>query len=222
MSVKNLREVQTRIRNVGESYRLASYQSNASVIAVSKTHPTESIQPLLEAGHRLFGENKVQEAAQKWPDLKAIYDDVELHLIGSLQTNKVKQAVELFDVIETLDRPNLAHSLRKEYDRVGKEVPCFIQVNIGEEPQKSGVSIDELPAFIALARDTLTLPIKGLMCIPPVDKESGPYFAYMQKLATRHNLPCLNMGMSSDYLLAAGMGASYVRVGSAIFGQRQS
>ena len=190
------------------------------LVAVAKTHPTEQILPALEAGHRIFGENRVQEAAMKWPPLRALYPDVQLHLIGPLQTNKVKEAVALFDVIETVDREKLARALAAEMARQDKHPHCYIQVNTGEEPQKAGVTPDEVDGFVALCRDELGLPVRGLMCIPPVDEPPAPHFALLAEIAERHDLAVLSMGMSGDYEIAIGLGATHVRVGTAIFGER--
>jgi hypothetical protein len=190
------------------------------LVAVAKTHPAEQILPALEAGHRIFGENRVQEAATKWPPLRDRYPDVQLHLIGPLQTNKVKEAVALFDVIETVDREKLARALSAEMARQDRHPACYIQVNTGEETQKAGVTPDEVDGFVALCRDELGLPVKGLMCIPPVDEPPAPHFALLAQIAERHDLSVLSMGMSGDYEIAIGLGATHVRVGTAIFGER--
>ncbi len=193
------------------------------VIAVSKTHGAEKILPLLTAGHRVFGENRVQEAQTKWPELKAQFGDVELHLIGPLQTNKVKEAVALFDVIETLDRPNLADALEKAYKKAGEGTAfpeLYIQVNTGEEEQKAGIAPGEADAFIEECI-TRGLPVTGLMCIPPLEDEPAPHFALLREIAARHGLPHLSMGMSKDYGIAAALGATHVRIGTALFGPRE-
>ncbi len=190
------------------------------LVAVAKTHPVEQILPALEAGHRVFGENRVQEAAAKWPALRAAHPDIQLHLIGPLQTNKVKEAVALFDVIETVDREKLARALAAEMDRQGKRPEVYLQVNTGEEPQKAGIAPQEVDGFVTLCRDELKLPVHGLMCIPPVDEAPAPHFALLAELAERHDLPVLSMGMSGDYEIAIGIGATHVRVGTAIFGDR--
>ena len=174
----------------------------------------------LDTGHRVFGENRVQEAAGKWPALRARYPDIVLHLIGPLQTNKVKDAVALFDVIETVDREKLARALADEFGRQGKRPDCYIQVNTGEEPQKAGVLPADIDGFIALCRDELGLPVRGLMCIPPVGEPPAPHFALLAEIAERHDLPVLSMGMSGDYEIAIAIGATHVRVGTAIFGER--
>lgn len=190
------------------------------LVAVSKTKNAEEIRPALEAGQRVFGENRVQEAEAKWPALKVAFPDVELHLIGPLQTNKVREAVELFDVIETLDREKLAHALAEERAKRGRCPRLLIQVNTGEEPQKAGIAPVEADAFIRLCRDDLQLPIEGLMCIPPVDEPPSPHFALLAKIARRNRLSVLSMGMSADFEAAIQVGATHVRVGSAIFGTR--
>ncbi|HEY1632618.1 MAG TPA: YggS family pyridoxal phosphate-dependent enzyme [Rhizomicrobium sp.] len=192
-----------------------------TLVAVSKTHGEKAILPVLEEGQRVFGENRVQEAQGKWPPLKARYPDIELHLIGPLQTNKVREAVALFNAIHSLDRPKLAHALKAEREHSGKSPALFIQVNTGEEPQKAGVAPQDAPGFIALCRDELALPVKGLMCIPPETENPAPHFALLQKLARDHALPWLSMGMSGDFETAIKFGATHVRVGSAIFGARE-
>jgi len=194
--------------------------ADIALVAVAKTHPPEDILQALEAGHRVFGENRVQEAAAKWPSLKARYPDVQLHLIGPLQTNKVKDAVALFDVIETVDREKLARALAAEMERQNRRPDCYIQVNTGEEPQKAGIPPAEADDFIEFCRNELGLPIRGLMCIPPVDEPPAPHFALLAEIAERHDLPILSMGMSGDYEVAIGLGATHVRVGTAIFGER--
>ena len=192
---------------------------DVTLIAVSKTHGPEAIQPLLDAGQRVFGENRVQEAAAKWPALREAYPDIELHLIGQLQSNKADEAVALFDCIHSLDRPSLLTALAKAMDKAGRRVPCFVQVNIGDEPQKGGCPIAELPAFLEAVRAS-GIPLAGLMCIPPADTEAAPFFAFLAKLAADHGLAGLSMGMSGDYETAVMLGATHVRVGSALFGQR--
>jgi pyridoxal phosphate enzyme (YggS family) len=190
------------------------------LVAVSKTFPAEAIEPLLDSGHRVFGENRVQEAKDKWPALRERYPDLELHLIGPLQTNKARDAVALFDVIETVDRDKLATVLAAEMTRVGRRLPCFVQVNIGEEPQKAGVAPAEAAAFVERCRTTHGLNVVGLMCIPPEGVPPGPYFAHLNQLARRCGLGELSMGMSGDFETAIAMGATQVRVGSALFGRR--
>ncbi|MGC9953835.1 MAG: YggS family pyridoxal phosphate-dependent enzyme [Rhizomicrobium sp.] len=189
------------------------------LIAVSKTHDTQHIRPLLEAGHRLFGESRVQEAQAKWLPLKRDYPDIELHLIGPLQTNKARDAAHLFDAIHSLDREKLAQALKNECERAGRSPALFVQVNTGEEPQKAGVATKDAAAFIAEARE-LGLNLKGLMCIPPVGEAPAPHFALLAKIAAEEGLPLLSMGMSDDFETAIRFGATHVRVGSAIFGDR--
>lgn len=190
------------------------------LVAVSKTFEVSDILPVLDAGHRLFGENRVQEAKGKWPELKARYPDIELHLIGPLQSNKAKEAVELFDAIHSIDRPKIAKAIAEEMHKQGKTLQLFVQVNTGEEPQKFGVMPREARAFVDMCRDDLKLTIAGLMCIPPVDDEPAVHFAFLDKLATECGLSGRSMGMSSDFDVAVQFGATHVRVGSAIFGAR--
>jgi pyridoxal phosphate enzyme (YggS family) len=209
--------------------RIAAARSKAlspapstTLVAVTKTQDENRIRAACQAGHRVFGENRVQEAAGKWPALKRDYPDTELHLIGPLQTNKVREAVALFDVLETLDRPKLAHALQAEMARGGRAPLLFIQVNTGDEPQKAGVAPQDAPGFIALCRDELALPVEGLMCIPPLEEAPAPHFALLAKLARAHGLPLLSMGMSGDFETAIKFGATHVRVGTAIFGERRA
>lgn len=192
---------------------------DVTLVAVSKTHPAAEILPLLQAGHRVFGENRVQEAAEKFPALREQYPDLKLHLIGGLQTNKVKEAVALFDVIETVDRVELAEKLAAEMEKQGRNLPCFVQVNTGEEPQKGGVVPRETISLVEKCRAS-GLNVIGLMCIPPVDDEPSPHFAFLKKLARQAGVKELSMGMSGDYPLAVQQGATFVRVGTAIFGAR--
>ena len=192
----------------------------AKLLAVSKTHPAEPVAELLAAGHRHFGENRVQEAAEKYPRLKELYPDLRLHLIGPLQTNKVKQAVALFDVIETLDRPKLAGALAAEMARSGRLIPCLIEVNIGAEPQKAGIAPEETAGFLAVCRDEWKLEITGLMCIPPADQDPVPHFRRLASLAAGLGLAELSMGMSGDYVAALACGATEIRIGTALFGSR--
>jgi PLP dependent protein len=194
--------------------------ADARLIAVSKTFEGPEIMPVLAAGQRLFGENRVQEAKAKWPQLTADFPDVRLHLIGPLQSNKAKEAVELFDAIHSIDRPKIARAIADEMEKQGKSLELFVQVNTGEEPQKAGVLPRELPELLRLCRDELGLAISGLMCIPPVDEEPAIHFAFLAKLAAENGLAGLSMGMSDDYETAVAFGATYVRVGSAIFGSR--
>jgi pyridoxal phosphate enzyme (YggS family) len=209
------------MRRIAEAARAAGRPAaDVTLVAVSKTHGAERVRELLAVGQRVFGENRVQEAEEKFPALKADYPDLELHLIGPLQTNKAREAVALFDVIESVDREKLAATLAKEMARTGKRPDCFIQVNTGEEPQKAGILPAELDAFVAACRDTHKLPVVGLMCIPPVDEEPALHFALLAKMAARHGLAKVSMGMSADYETAVKLGATHVRVGSALFGAR--
>ena len=191
-----------------------------TLVAVSKTQPADRLEAALAAGQRVFGENRVQETAAKWPALRARHPDLELHLIGPLQTNKVREAVALFDVIETVDRPRLAAALAEEMARSGRRPRCLIEINTGEEPQKAGVAPPDLPALLAACRDEFRLPISGLMCIPPLGEDPALHFALLSDLARRHHLAEVSMGMSGDFPLAVRFGATHVRVGSAIFGNR--
>ena len=195
---------------------------SVELVAVSKTFPAEAIEPFLAAGQRVFGENRVQEARDKWPSLRARYPDLKLHLIGPLQTNKVRDAVALFDVIETVDRDKLAGMLAAEMDRAGRRLPCFVQVNIGGEAQKAGIAPAEAADFVARCRSVHGLDVVGLMCIPPDGVPPGPYFAQLAMLARIAGVDQLSMGMSGDFETAIAMGATHVRVGSALFGRRSS
>ena len=190
------------------------------LIAVSKTRTADEIAPLIAAGHRSFGENRVQEAEAKWPELKAVTPDLRLHLVGQLQSNKANEAVRLFDAIHSVDRPSLIDALAKAMARAGRRPDCYIQVNIGAEPQKGGCAIPDLPALLENARSA-GLPVVGLMCVPPADVEAAPYFALLAKLTRRHGLARLSMGMSGDYETAVMLGATCVRVGTALFGERR-
>ncbi len=191
-----------------------------TLVAVGKAFPAEAARAALEAGHRVFGENRVQEAAEKWPRLKQDFPDVRLHLIGPLQRNKVKKAIGLFDVIETVGCPKLALCLAAEMEASGRRPECWVQVNTGEEPQKAGVAPDDADAFAAFCQDELNLPIQGLMCIPPAAEESSLHFALLHEIARRNGLTGLSMGMSHDFETAIAFGATHVRVGAAIFGKR--
>jgi hypothetical protein len=217
-AVDRLELVQKRIERARR--RFGSPPGKVTLVAVSKTFPAEAIEPLLDAGQRVFGENRVQEVQGKWPALKARHPDIELHLIGPLQTNKAKDAVALFDVIETVDREKLARGLRTEMDAAGRELPCYVQVNIGLEEQKAGIVPNEAVSFVKRCRDEHGLNIVGLMCIPPADEPPGPYFAQLALLAKEAGVPNLSMGMSADFETAIAMGATHVRVGSALFGAR--
>ncbi|KQZ80911.1 alanine racemase [Mesorhizobium sp. Root157] len=194
--------------------------SAASLVAVSKTFDTETIRPVIKAGQRVFGENRVQEAQGKWPALKVEFPDIELHLIGPLQSNKAKEAVALFDVIETVDREKIAAELAKEMARQGRALRLYVQVNTGSEPQKAGIDPKDAVAFVKRCREAHGLAIEGLMCIPPAEENPGPHFALLEKLAREASVGKLSMGMSGDYELAIAFGATSVRVGSAIFGSR--
>lgn len=213
-----LAEVRARI----DAAAKAAGRDPASVrlIAVGKTFGADAIEPVIAAGQRLFGENRIQEAQGKWPELKARHPDVQLHLIGPLQSNKVKDAVALFDVIETVDRPKIARAIAAEMERAGRRPRLLVQVNTGEEPQKAGVLPGETDAFVARCREEHGLEIEGLMCIPPLDEEPALHFALMAKIAERLGLPELSMGMSADFETAVEFGATYVRVGTAVFGPR--
>ena len=213
-----LASVQTDIRAAETEFGRDA--GSVTLIAVSKTFEADDIRPVLDAGQRVFGENRVQEAMQKWPGLREDYSGIELHLIGPLQSNKAKEAVQTFDVIHTVDRPKIAKALKSEMDKQDRQLPCFIQVNTGEEPQKAGIPPREVDAFLANCRDEVGLNIVGLMCIPPVDEAPGEHFALLEKIADRNGLAQLSMGMSADYAVAVGFGATHVRVGSAIFGSR--
>jgi len=191
-----------------------------TLVAVSKTFEAADIRPVIEAGQRVFGENRVQEAQAKWPALKAAFPEIELHLIGPLQSNKAKEAVALFDVIETIDREKIAAELAKEIARQGRSPKLYVQVNTGSEPQKAGIEPREAVAFVARCREVHGLAIEGLMCIPPADENPGPHFALLEKLSKEAGVAKLSMGMSGDYETAIAFGATSVRVGSAIFGSR--
>ena len=213
----NLKEVHAAIaaaaRDAGRN------GDDVTLIAVSKTHDAAHILPVLHAGHRVFGENRVQEAETKWPALIEQFPDVELHLIGPLQTNKAKNAIALFDVIQTIDREKLVRALAKEMDKQDRRPACFVQVNTGEEPQKAGVLPDDTDGLVTIARDS-GLNVVGLMCIPPFDEEPSMHFALLREIARRNGLDQLSMGMSGDFPIAVTFGATHVRVGTAIFGHR--
>lgn len=217
-SVAALREINGRIelaaRGAGRD------PAGVTLVAVSKTHEADAIMPVIEAGQRAFGENRVQEAKGKWPALRARFADLDLHLIGPLQSNKTREAVELFDAIHSIDRPKIAEAIAAEMGRQGRRLKLFVQVNTGEEPQKAGIGPRETAAFLRLCREELGLEIDGLMCIPPVDEEPALHFALLAKLAAENGLAGLSMGMSDDFETAIALGATHVRVGSAIFGAR--
>ena len=195
--------------------------SDTALIAVSKQQPLERIRAALEAGHRDFGENRIQDAQKIWPALKEEFPDIRLHFIGQLQSNKAEDAVTLFDVIHTVDRPKLAKALSDAMGKHSLKRPCLIQVNTGDEGQKGGIHVKELPKFLDQCRDTYNIDIAGLMCLPPQDEAAGLHFALLQKLAKRHGLNELSMGMSADYQTALKFGATYIRVGSSLFGARE-
>ncbi len=214
----NLAEVQAK---VAEAAQAAGRDPAAvTLVAVGKTFPANHMLPALNAGQRAFGENRVQEAEEKWPALRDRFPDLRLHLIGPLQSNKVRKAVDVFDVIETVDRPKLARALANVMAETGRRPDCFIQVNTGAEDQKAGVLPQDADAFIAQCRDDFALPVTGLMCIPPVDEEPSLHFQLLAEIAKRNGLAQLSMGMSADYEIAVAFGATHVRVGSAIFGTR--
>jgi PLP dependent protein len=214
----NLAAVRARVE--AATFAAGRPAGKVALVAVSKTHPAAAVREALAAGHRLFGENRVQEAEAKYPALREAFPDLTLHLIGPLQTNKVRDAVALFDVIETVDRPRLAAALAREMERTGRRLTCLIEVNTGEEPQKSGVLPEAADAFVVECRDRLGLSIAGLMCVPPVDDEPSPHFALLREIARRNGLETLSMGMSADFETAIRFGATHVRVGTAIFGAR--
>ncbi|WP_420143644.1 YggS family pyridoxal phosphate-dependent enzyme [Sphingobium sp.] len=226
MTTDSLIEAAARLADLREQIGRAARLTNRgaddiNLIAVSKTHDADAISPLLHAGQRVFGENRVQEAEGKWPALREEFSGVELHLVGQLQSNKAADAVGLFDVIHSLDRPSLLTALAKAMDAAGKRIPCFIQVNIGAEDQKGGCAIADTPALIAAAR-AADIPLLGLMCVPPADVEAAPFFALLAKMAREEGLPRLSMGMSGDYETAIMLGATDIRVGTALFGERPS
>ncbi|WOK35157.1 YggS family pyridoxal phosphate-dependent enzyme [Sphingomonas sp. C3-2] len=205
---------------IAKAARIAGRKpAEIALIAVSKTHGEDAIRPMLAAGQRVFGENRVQEAEAKWPALRAEYPDVALHLVGQLQSNKAEDAVQLFDAIHSVDRPSLVAALAKAMEKTGRRPDCFVQVNIGDEEQKGGCAIADLPALLTEVR-AAGLPLKGLMCVPPADVEAAPYFALLAKIARDNGLDQLSMGMSGDYETAVTIGATHVRVGSALFGAR--
>jgi pyridoxal phosphate enzyme (YggS family) len=213
--------LQTVQASIASAARLAGRSpAEVTLIAVSKTKPEQAIEPLLAAGHRVFGENRVQEAEAKWPALRERFPDIELHLIGQLQSNKAEEAVALFDFIHSVDRPSLAASLGRAMTKLDRRPACFVQVNIGDEPQKGGCAVTDLPSLLKQCRmDGVT--VAGLMCIPPADVEPAPYFALLAKLARQHDVNGLSMGMSADYETAVTIGATHVRVGTALFRERE-
>lgn len=220
-------DVAARLRAVRE--RMAAVEAEAgrdpgsvTLVAVAKTHPVEAVREAIEAGHRTFGENRVQEAKSKWRALRDEAPDAVLHLIGPLQTNKARDAVSLFDRIETVDRPRLAAALAREMDRTGRRPSCLVEVNTGEETQKAGVLPAEADEFIAACRDEYGLPVEGLMCVPPLDEEPALHFALLAEIARRNGLECLSMGMTADFETAIRFGATHVRLGTAVFGPRRT
>ncbi|OLP54010.1 YggS family pyridoxal phosphate enzyme [Rhizobium rhizosphaerae] len=214
----NLRDVREKIARAEQAAGRPA--GSVSLVAVSKTFDAEAIRPVIACGQRVFGENRVQEAQGKWPALQAETDGIELHLIGPLQSNKAADAVALFDVIQTIDRPKIAKAVAEEIGRQGRPVRTYVQVNTGLEPQKAGIAPEETEDFIRLCREEIGLPVEGLMCIPPADENPGPHFALLDKLARACGLSKLSMGMSGDFETAVAFGATSVRVGSAIFGSR--
>lgn len=216
---ENLKIVQGRIAKLAHEYKRDPY--SVRLMAVSKMQPEESLRDALAAGQRLFGENKVQEAQQHWAALRGEYSDIELHLIGPLQTNKAKDAVALFDMIQSVDRADIVKALAKEMKKQGRDVPCLIQVNTGEEPQKAGVLPKDLDELLTLCREE-GIRITGLMCIPPADEPPALHFAFLRKLAYERDLRDLSMGMSADYEKAIPLGSTYVRIGTALFGDRSA
>jgi pyridoxal phosphate enzyme (YggS family) len=218
-SADRLTAIRTRMHAAAKLARRPG--EDIHLIAVSKTRTAQDIEPLILEGQRLFGENRVQEAASKWPALKERHPDVELHLIGQLQSNKAEEAVALFDVIHSVDRLSLVTALGKAMKKLGRAVPCFIQVNIGAEAQKGGCSVAELPDLLKAAQD-VGIPVAGLMCIPPAELEAAPFFALLAELSARHGLAQLSMGMSDDFETAIMLGATHIRVGTALFGERPS
>ena len=218
-SADRLTAIRTRMHAAAKLARRPG--EDIHLIAVSKTRTAQDIEPLILEGQRLFGENRVQEAASKWPALKERHPDVELHLIGQLQSNKAEEAVALFDVIHSVDRLSLVTALGKAMEKLGRPVPCFIQVNIGAEEQKGGCSVAELPDLLKAAQDA-GIPVAGLMCIPPAELEAAPFFALLAELSARHGLAQLSMGMSDDFETAIMLGATHIRVGTALFGERPS
>jgi len=214
----NLAAVRERIAAAARAAGRAP--ESVTLVAVSKTHPAASVRQALMVGHRVFGENRVQEAQAKYPELRGEFPDLALHLIGPLQTNKVRDAVALFDVIESVDRLRLAQALAREIEHSGRRPPCLIEVNTGEEPQKAGIMPADADGFILECRERLELPIIGLMCVPPLDEDPAPHFALLREIARRNDLQVLSMGMSADFEKAIRFGATHVRVGTAIFGAR--
>ena len=224
MALHDLQDAAARLANIhatiARSARLAHRNpAGVALIAISKTHPPQAIIPLIDAGQRLFGENRVQEAQEKWPALRERQACISLHLVGQLQSNKAEDAVALFDAIHSVDRPSLIAALARAMDRLDRRPECFLQVNIGEEAQKGGCAIADVPALLAEMRQA-ELPVAGLMCVPPLHVDAAPYFALLAKIAKDQGLSGLSMGMSGDYETAVMLGATHVRVGTALFGAR--
>ena len=217
VKIMSLSEIKNRVRQTEEQF--SKTIGGTKIIAVSKVQPNERVKAVLESGHRVFGENRIQEAQSKWPDFKKQYNDVELHIIGPLQTNKARAALELADSIHTVDRPKLSKTIARIAQEIGKCPELFVQVNTGEEGQKSGVLPRETEAFVKECK-AMDLPIKGLMCIPPIDEEASLHFALLKNISENCGLQYLSMGMSGDFEKAIGFGATHIRVGSAIFGER--
>ena len=216
----NLRAVKARIAEAAAA--AGRDPADVTLVAIAKTHPPGTIRLAIAAGQRIFGENRVQEAEEKWPALKAEFPDLRLHLVGTLQRNKAKRAVQLFDAIETIDRPELARAIAAEIARSGRRPKCFVQVNTGDEPQKGGVRPEDADAFIAACRDDIGLTVDGLMCVPPLEDEPSLHFALLREIARRNGVAELSMGMSGDFETAIQFGATHVRVGTAIFGERRA
>jgi len=215
---EKLKDVQAKI--TAAAAKAGRSADDVTLVAVSKVHVAETIRPVLDAGHKIFGENRVQEAADKWPALRDDFPDVELHLIGPLQTNKVRQAIKIFDVIQTVDRPKLARTLARIFKEENIRRDCYIQINTGNEPQKAGIAPDEADEFIKLCRDELNLPVVGVMCIPPFDEDATEHFNLLKEIADRNQIDGISMGMSGDYEQAIQHGATNVRVGTGVFGKR--
>ena len=219
-------EIASNLKNIDASLRKSEEDNgqkpgSVNLVAISKTQPKEKIRYLLDLGHKIFGENRVQETVEKWPELREQFDNIELHFVGPLQSNKASHAVKNFDVIETVDRRSLAKTLAKTMDKLDKRPDCFIQINTGEEKQKAGVLPGDADDFIRSCREEYDLPVIGLMCIPPLVEEPSTHFVFLSQIANRNGLQNLSMGMSSDYLIATRFGATHVRIGTAIFGPRQ-
>ena len=214
----NLINIKDKIESAAK--KSGRHEKDVTLVAVSKVHVADTILPVLEAGQKIFGENRVQEAAEKWPTLREKFDGVELHLIGPLQTNKVRQAIQLFDVIETVDRPKLARTLARIFEEENKRCDVYVQVNTGLEDQKAGIAPEDADNFIKLCKDELGLNVTGVMCIPPFDEDATEHFKLLKSIADRNNIKIISMGMSGDFEQAIAHGATHVRVGTAVFGKR--